>query len=92
MTKALVDQGLPARTVVVVGWFDEASTVIVFLHTVTLCGDWVLDGTARQFDPSLPAAWVTPMSAYVAGLAEATAVHHVGLLPHADTGREAMPD
>ncbi|MBF6260240.1 hypothetical protein IU468_28715 [Nocardia farcinica] len=52
------------------GWLDEGGMVIGFMHKVTVCGGWVLDGTARQFNSTLPAAWVASPEHYVAELAQ----------------------
>lgn len=89
VTADLRRRGLPAETVTVTGWVDVADTafavlgfgrtrIVGFVHQVTLCTGHVLDGTARQFDPSLPRGWVLPVTDYLVELAvRVTAISHV---------------
>jgi len=77
VTAALLAGDVPAATVTVTGWLDDAGTVIGFLHKVTVTADgWVLDGTAGQFDPGLPRHWVVALEDYLPRLAAAAGVHH----------------
>lgn len=81
VTEALQEQGYEARTAAVAGWMDPSATILGFLHQVTLSGDTVLDGTARQFNPALPPAWIAPTSQYLRRLADATGMDHATVLP-----------
>ncbi|UGT55179.1 hypothetical protein [Nocardia asteroides] len=80
VTQALTLQGLSARTIRVAGWLDEARTILAFLHLATHCHGMVLDGTARQFNPELPHAWVTTEQDYLRDLATAARTEHATIL------------
>ncbi|MEU4841849.1 hypothetical protein [Nocardia testacea] len=80
VTEALVEHGLQAQTASVAGWLDPSATILGFLHQVTVCDGFVLDGTARQFSTLLPAAWVAPIVIYLRDLAEATHTSHVAFV------------
>ncbi|KZM71051.1 hypothetical protein AWN90_41780 [Nocardia terpenica] len=83
MTDAAVQEGFSARTVTVAGWMDHEERILGYLHHVTVCGgEWVLDGTARQFGKVFPAAWVAPTREYLDALAGATRVEYATFLDH----------
>lgn len=78
VTDLLVDAGLDAAGVVVIGWVDRAGRVLAYAHRATLLsGRVVIDCTARQFDQDLPGLWVTELPAYCSGLAAATGAAEV---------------
>jgi hypothetical protein len=83
----LRDLGYPAQVVQVAGWLDHAAGVVAFVHRTVLvtggiAGDGrVVDVTARQFDPTLPACWLTSWSEYLADLAVATGADRVTVWP-----------
>ncbi|MEH0985878.1 DUF6283 family protein [Micromonospora sp. CPCC 205556] len=87
----LRDLGYPARDIDVAGWADYGAAIIAFVHrTVLVCdGDpadgQVVDVTARQFDPRLPARWLIAWPAYLDALAGATGVERVTLWPEPRT-------
>jgi len=79
VTADLLDNGFTAHTVTVAGWLQlpwlgPDQRVLGFAHTVTVCGDYALDGTARQFNPELPSVWVEHREEYLSALAAATQV------------------
>lgn len=80
VTKALTAQGLPAHTVRIAGWLDKAGTILAFLHLATRCHDMILDGTARQFNTELPAAWIATEQDYLRHLATAVRLEHATIL------------
>ncbi len=80
VTKTLAAQGLPAHTVRVAGWLDKAGTVLAFLHLATRCRGMILDGTARQFNPELPSAWIATEQDYLRHLATAARLEHATIL------------
>jgi hypothetical protein len=83
----LRDLGYPARVIDVAGWVDHPAEIIAFVHRTVLVTDGepadgqVVDVTARQFDPRLPARWLTGWPDYVAALARATGVERVTVWP-----------
>jgi hypothetical protein len=81
VTEALHERGFEASTARIAGWEDTSARILGFFHEVTLCGDIVLDGTARQFDPTLPAAWISPLPQYLRRLAHATGISHATVWP-----------
>ncbi|WP_036502965.1 hypothetical protein [Nocardia aobensis] len=81
VTKSLQEQGFQARTATIAGWLDLSATILGFLHQVTICGETVLDGTARQFYPTLPSAWISPTPEYLRRLADATGIKHATTFP-----------
>ncbi|MGW3607940.1 DUF6283 family protein [Micromonospora sp. NPDC005161] len=89
----LRDLGYPARVVDVAGWLNKPAGVLAFVHRtvcVTDADDDLADGrvvdvTARQFNPSLPARWLTGWSDYLAELAEAAGVDRVTSWPEPRT-------
>ncbi|WP_280344930.1 hypothetical protein [Nocardia neocaledoniensis] len=80
VTKALTTQGFPARKVTIAGWMDTTETVLAFLHSATRFDGLILDGTARQFNPTLPTVWITSEHDYLQRLAIATQVEHTSIL------------
>ncbi len=76
VTVRLRERGLDANTVTIAGWCDRSEKILGFFHDVTLHRGMVLDGTARQFDSSLPAAWVLALPAYLGEIADATDIDH----------------
>ena len=81
VTADLTAAGFAARQTTAWGWNDKAARVIGFLHVSTVVdtvsGPFVVDVTATQFDPGLPAPWVSPASEYAEQLAQATGVADV---------------
>ncbi|WP_194913210.1 DUF6283 family protein [Catenulispora rubra] len=81
VTQDLVAAGFDATTAVVWGWSDKTSQIIGFIHRVTAiesaAGIVIVDSTATQFAPDLPAPWASPIADYCARLAQATAVEAV---------------
>ena len=56
VTAALRGAGWQADGVVVIGWLDRGARVLTYVHRATLlAGHLVIDATARQFNPGLPA-------------------------------------
>ncbi|WP_280393638.1 hypothetical protein [Nocardia brasiliensis] len=91
VTDKLLEHGLDASTATIAGWHDRSEKILGFFHHVTVHGGMVLDGTARQFDPSLPPAWVLPLPAYLGEIADATGVDHATVF--SSTARPAQdPD
>lgn len=80
VTEALRQNGFQARTVTIAGWIDPSARIIGFLHQATISDHIVLDGTARQLNPTLPAAWIAAIPQYLNDLADATGVHHAAVL------------
>ncbi|WP_338760634.1 hypothetical protein V7968_32160 [Nocardia vulneris] len=76
VTARLRERRLDADTVTIAGWCDRSEKILGFFHHVTLHRGMVLDGTARQFDPSLPTAWVLALPAYLGEIADATGIDH----------------
>lgn len=73
VTSHLQDAGREAVSVVVIGWVDVPGNkdVIGEGHRATLVDDrWIVDCTARQYDPSLPQPWVVDEDEYCKVLAE----------------------
>ncbi|MFI9507157.1 hypothetical protein [Nocardia sp. NPDC052566] len=81
VTNALIEKGFQAHAIPVAGWIDLSSTMLGFLHHVTICGDVILDGTARQFNTTLPTVWIAPTQQYLRDLADKTGVHHASFFP-----------
>ncbi|WP_236648618.1 DUF6283 family protein [Micromonospora sicca] len=85
----LRQRGYPAQVVDVAGWADEQAGVVAFIHRTVLLAepgsdstDWhIVDVTARQFDPTLPARWLTIWHDYLTALADATGVPRVTIWP-----------
>ncbi|WP_238450874.1 DUF6283 family protein [Micromonospora sp. 4G55] len=83
----LRDLGHPARVVQVAGWADHQ--VIAFVHWTVLVADpdgdpdggSVIDVTARQFDPRLPARWVLSWPEFLVALARAAGADRVTAWP-----------
>ncbi|MDG4834167.1 DUF6283 family protein [Solwaraspora sp. WMMD1047] len=81
--------GYPAQVVDVASWVDHSRGTIAFIHRTVVVtqpgGDpadgHVVDVTARQFDPALPARWLTGWSEYLTALAQATGVERVTRWP-----------
>ncbi|MEV0759621.1 hypothetical protein [Nocardia sp. NPDC050435] len=80
VARVLRAQGRAAEIAVLAGWQDmtampfsvpEGVRVLAWYHHCTLLDGWVADGTATQFNPALPAAWVAPLSDYLNDLATA---------------------
>ncbi len=82
LTALLVDAGLPAITVTVIGWLHHDTSLIGWLHKATVIdGGAVVDCTARQFHPDFPVLWVTTPGNYAAQLGERTGVETVTFEP-----------
>lgn len=89
----LRELGYPARVVDVAGWLGHPAGVIAFVHRTVRVTDpggdpadgRVVDVTARQFDSSLPARWLTGWSDYLTELAETTGVDRVTEWPEPRT-------
>lgn len=83
VTADLTAAGHTARETMAWGWSDKATRVVGFLHVITVVdtagGPVVVDATATQFDPDLPAPWVSPAAEYAEQLARATGVADVTL-------------
>lgn len=79
VTDALTLAGLPATTVTIAGWLDENETLLACLHLATRTSGLILDATARQFDRSLPAAWIAHRDDYLHELATATGIDHASI-------------
>lgn len=69
VTAALSGAGLPAEQATIFGWIDHGGKSILFGHYATLVGDLIIDFTARQFHPELPARWIVPVKEYCEELA-----------------------
>ncbi|MGS2619304.1 DUF6283 family protein [Micromonospora sp. LZ34] len=91
--KRLRQLGYPAQVVDVAGWADEQAGVVAFIHRTVLVAEpgsdptgWhVIDVTARQFDPTLPARWLSRWHDYLTALADATGVQRVTRWPQQST-------
>lgn len=70
VTSTLNDADIPANRVTVLGWIDHGGRAILFGHYATQVGDTVVDFTARQYHPQLPARWIAPVEEYCTQLAE----------------------
>ncbi|MBQ0896750.1 hypothetical protein KBX37_27275 [Micromonospora sp. U56] len=87
----LRQHGYPAQVISVAGWTDEQARIISFVHRTVLIAEpgadpagWrIVDVTARQFDPTLPARWLTSWHHYLTALADATGVQRVTRWPQA---------
>ncbi|MGQ5261052.1 DUF6283 family protein [Micromonospora sp. ZYX-F-536] len=85
--------GYPAQVLDVAGWADEQAGVVAFIHRTVLLAEpggdptgWqIVDVTARQFDPTLPARWLTSWHDYLTALAEATGAQRVTRWPQQST-------
>lgn len=80
ITMLLARAGLPAHQVNIVGWFNHDHSIMVFLHHATLCGPYIVDFTATQFNPSLPLAWIDYEADYCRDLAAGAQVHEVEVM------------
>ncbi len=86
MTGLLVTAGLPARTVVVIGWLNRDTSLIGWIHKATFIdGGVVVDCTARQFHPDFPILWVTTPVNYATQLGTRTGVESVTFEPDSHT-------
>lgn len=70
VTAGLAADGVTdARSTWLHGWLsiDYAARrgLLAWSHRVTMAGNWVIDGTARQFSPALPDEIITPYPDYV---------------------------
>ncbi|MGW5572804.1 hypothetical protein ACWEVD_16510 [Nocardia thailandica] len=74
VTSALCDRGVSASSVTIAGWMDAEETLLAFLHLATRTDHVILDGTARQFDRALPAAWIASQADYLHRLAVAASI------------------
>ncbi|MET7968769.1 DUF6283 family protein [Micromonospora sp. NPDC005305] len=91
----LRQRGYPAQVIQVAGWINRKGALIGFVHRTVLVADpnadpdpaggLVVDVTARQFDPSLPARWLTGWLDYLTALTEATSVECVTRWPQPPT-------
>ncbi len=70
VTQRLVEAGLPAVDAWVTAW--AAPGVLLLIHQVTCLGDYVVDDTARQFDPRFPARCIGEIDEYQRLFAAAT--------------------
>lgn len=86
ITRTLVDAGFAARTVSVVGWVDRGGKLVGWLHQATMVDGLVVDYTARQFSPDLPARWMVPWPEYTRAMAAITGSEEV-----TDLHAEGMP-
>lgn len=69
---------MAAKTVVAYGWIKmNDQPAILFGHWVTRCDGWIIDFTARQFNPELPARWFAREEPYKILLAKYTGAEHV---------------
>jgi ribosomal protein S12 methylthiotransferase accessory factor YcaO len=97
VARRLNEQGFAAQAIDVAGWVDEHLSVLAFLHRTVLVAapagaaghgdptealeDAVVDVTARQFDPRLPARWLTGWRDYQDRLARAARVSQLTRWP-----------
>lgn len=79
ITNRLSDAGWPAIRVVVFGWISFSQRLIGFGHSASQVGTIIVDVTARQFDPALPAVWVATEQDYRARLAQLPGIARVTL-------------
>lgn len=86
----LHEAGIPAKVQLLFGMIPQPGVlpgstavplVIVYGHACVLVGTTtIVDFTARQFHPNLPARWITTVDDYKATLARVTMVQEIVLL------------
>jgi hypothetical protein len=92
VTALLVNAGMDAAGVVVIGWVDRPGRLLAYAHRTTLLARRVVvDCTARQFEQELPGLWVAELPAYCSVLAAATGVAEVTVTPTAAARTSALP-
>lgn len=90
ITTALRQLGIAAATIDVIGWIQPHRLgltgdipIMLFRHQATVTDGWLLDATAQQFHPDLPARWITLVPDYLRRMAAVTGADPVTLANNA---------
>jgi hypothetical protein len=86
--RRLNERGHAAEVTDVAGWVNRPAPILVFVHRTVLVptphgpdAGHVVEVTARHFDPTLPARWLSGWQEYLTTLAHVTGVDYVTRWP-----------